>query len=286
MTFDHYLQKSEEIGVVKSTDFPLVYVMGLPGARIDELVVFESGQFGQVTGLDRDYVEILAYSDKNILPEVRVARTFDRLGLEISTNLLGSVIDAFGHSLYHTSPVKNTGDKYTIEKESVGIANRKKITEPFLTGVSIVDLMVPLGKGQRELVIGDRQTGKTSFVLQTILNQVQTGAVCVYACIGKRKNDIKHVENFFKVHDLMRNSVIITSSANDPLGYIYSTPYSAMTIAEYLKDTGRDVLLILDDMTNHARFYREVSLLLKRFPGRDSYPGDIFYTHSRLLVYQ
>ena len=165
----------------------------------------------------------------------------------------------------------------------MGIEHREKITETFETGVSVVDLMVPLGKGQRELVLGDRKVGKTEFLLQTMLTQAKNGAVCIYAAIGKKKLDIKKAEDFVVKNHIQNSTVIMSSSSTDPLGIIYITPYAAMTLAEYFRDNGYNVFLILDDLFTHAKFYREISLVGKRFPGRNSYPGDIFYTHSRLL---
>jgi F-type H+/Na+-transporting ATPase subunit alpha len=197
--------------------------------------------------------------------------------------MLGSVVDSLGHSLHSSRPVASDLESFPVIKRALGLSDRKTIKEPFLTGISVIDLMVPLGRGQRELLLGDRKTGKTTFALQILLSEANKDMICIYACIGKKKADIKRVEDFIVVNKIQDRCIIIASSAGDSLGQIYLTPYSAMTLAEYFRDKGRDVLLVLDDMTTHAKYYREISLVAQRFPGRESYPGDIFYAHSALL---
>lgn len=281
--FDQILHTTSEIGYVQSTSFPLVYVKGLPNVKPGEVVLFESGQFGQVKSLSSELVEVLVYSKKSLTMGLRTVRTGQYLDIPVGSNLLGKSLDALGQPLYQGESLGESAARYSVEKDARGIHERKEIDEPMLSGVSIVDMMVPLGRGQRELLIGDRQTGKTSFALQTLMNQAKQDVKCIYACIGKKKADIEYVENFINLHNLRSNTVVVTSGADDPLGNIFLTPYTAMSIAEYFRDQGQHVLIILDDLTTHAKYYREISLLGGKFPGRESYPGDIFYTHSRLL---
>lgn len=212
-----------------------------------------------------------------------MVRTNEFIKVPVGVELLGKIIDPMGKPI---SPIKlsNPPTSYRwINSPATGILTRKTINRQLATGVPIVDLIMPLGHGQRELVIGDRKTGKTNFLMQTILSQARQKNVCIYAAIGKEMLDIKEIEEFFRRQGIMDHIIIVSSRFQDPIGMTYLVPYSAMTIAEYFRDEGQDVLLVLDDLTTHAKFYRELSLLGKRFPGRNSYPGDIFYTHARLL---
>uniref|UniRef100_A0A7C4TJE1 F0F1 ATP synthase subunit alpha n=1 Tax=candidate division WWE3 bacterium TaxID=2053526 RepID=A0A7C4TJE1_UNCKA len=263
--------------------FPLVYVDGLPSAFPQEVVMFESGEIGQVVSAGLDYVEILTFSSESIKLGTRVTRTGKSLEVPVGPMLLGKVIDPLGRSMYKSEPLGVFETYRPIEVLPPGIDTREKITQPLETGVALVDMMVPLGKGQRQLIIGDRKTGKTKFLLQTILNQAKKGTICIYTAIGKKKADIKHVEAFFEKNDLKDRTLIVAAAPTDSSGIIYITPYAAMTIAEYFRDLGQEVLIVLDDLSTHAKFYREISLLGKNFPGRNSYPGDIFYTHGRLV---
>jgi len=178
--------------------------------------------------------------------------------------------------------IKNT-EEVPLEKESIKILDRKTVDKPLTTGVNLVDLVVPLSRGQRELVIGDRKTGKTEFLRQAILSQASIGAICIYAVIGQKRAETIKLREFLKKNNVTSNTIVVSSSSSDAAGLIYLTPFTAMTIAEHFRDKGMDVLLILDDMTTHARVYREISLLARRFPGRASYPGDIFYLHAKLI---
>jgi len=250
--------------------------------KYGEVVFFESGEMGYVFSMSPDRCEILTFADSPIHSGCQVSRSGELLTIPVGEELLGRHVDVLFRSIDHEY-FKTPVERRPVERLSPGIEKRVKINEPLETGVSVVDMLIPLGKGQRELVIGDRQTGKTEFLLQTMLTQVKKGAVCVYANIGKRKYDIKRVEDFVAHNNILEGVTIISSSSTDPLLAIFVTPYTAMTLAEYYLDRGKDVLLILDDLSTHAKFYREISLIGKRFPGRNSYPGDIFYSHSRLL---
>lgn len=282
-TFEKYLAETGEIGYVEEVAHAIVQASGLPNVLPTELVVFESGERGQVISLGRERVEILVFSKTVPRAGSRLTRTDQFLQVPVGDELLGNIIDPLGYSLDLTKPIKVPKVKRPIDTVPSGIKMRKRIKKPLETGVALVDLVVPLGKGQRELVIGDRKTGKTSFLLQTILHQARSGTLCIYAAIGKKKLDVKKIEEFFRKHKIGAKTIIVASTPHDPPGIVYITPYSAMTIAEHFRDLGREVLLVLDDLTTHAKFYREISLLGKRFPGRNSYPGDIFHTHARLL---
>jgi F-type H+/Na+-transporting ATPase subunit alpha len=280
--FNTLLEETEEIGFVQMVSHPIVYLSGLPTARMNEVILFETGEIGWVLSLSGDMVEVLTLSSKPLRMGVRAVRTFSLLEVPVGEEFIGHAVNSLGRSIYKDAVIK-PAEFRSVENIAPGISEREKVSVPLETGVAIVDRTVPLGKGQRELIIGDRKTGKSEFLLQTMLAQAQKGSVCIYACVGKKRIDIKKVEKFILDNQLSDKCIVMASSSSDSLGMIYLTPYSAMSMAEYFKDQGRDVLLIIDDLTTHAKFYREVSLIGKKFPGRSSYPGDIFYTHSRLV---
>ena len=274
---------------MEQTTNAIIYASGLPDVKPEELVLFENvepgqqAQLGQVLSLGPDIVEILVLSENRAKNGTKVVRTNESLKVPVGSALLGNVIDPLGKPLESPS-LKFTPLEYRlINNAPTGILTRKAINKPFHTGVSLVDLVIPLGQGQRELIIGDRKTGKTDFLLQAVLSQAKNNNICIYGAIGKRKIDIKTLKEFFTKNNIMDRIVIVASGSDYPPGIIYLTPYTAMTLAEYFRDEGNDVLLVLDDMSTHAKFYREISLLGKKFPGRNSYPGDIFYTHAKLL---
>jgi F-type H+-transporting ATPase subunit alpha len=281
--FQELLESTGETGFVEYINPPFLYISGLPYAKPKEVVLLEDGQVGEIVSLTQENAEVLVFSTLPTSVGTRVVRTGKVLEVPTSDDLLGATISPLGTPLYEDVIIKPQQVFRPIEEPSLDISHREKITKTFETGVAVVDLIVPLGKGQRELVIGDRKTGKTEFIQQCLLSQAKRGVICIYACIGKPKIDIKKVEKFIKKNEIADKCIVMASSNSDPLGLIFITPYAAMSLAEYFRDTGRDVLLVLDDLTNHAKYYREISLISKRFPGRSSYPGDIFYTHSRLL---
>lgn len=278
--FQTHLKKHGEIGIVEGVNHPIVTVSGLPNIHPEEIVVFEDGTQGQVFSIYQDTVEILVYSNTPQAVGAKITRTSDVLKIPVGDFLRGRTVSGLGQ----LDGVDTANEELrSIHTVPPGIDARAKITRPFITGVTMVDLLIPLGKGQRELIIGDRKTGKTQFLLQTMLTQAQEGTLCIYTGIGKKKSEIKRIESFLETRGIRDRTIMVTSTSADPIGLIYLTPYTAMTIAEYFKDQGQDVCLILDDLTTHAKFYREISLLAGRFPGRSSYPGDMFYTHARLL---
>ncbi|MHA2426599.1 MAG: F0F1 ATP synthase subunit alpha [Candidatus Hermodarchaeia archaeon] len=280
--FGYYLDKVGEIGFVDRIIHSIVYVSGLPKARPFELVILESGELGQVMSLSEKLAEILLLTHSRVRVGTKVVRTDEMLQVPVGDAVLGRVIDSLVNPIDTLKPIAAT-KLSPVDVSPHGIVGRKQITKPLETGVTLIDLAVPLGKGQRELVIGDRKTGKTEFLLQALLSQAKRGAICIYAIIGQRLIDIRKRAEFLKENNIFESCVIVATSSSDPSGLIFQTPYTAMTIAEFFRDQNRDVLLILDDMTTHARYYREMSLLARRFPGKNSYPGDIFYAQARLV---
>jgi F-type H+-transporting ATPase subunit alpha len=281
--FKSYIDQTGEIGFVERVFQSIVYVKGLPGAKLQETVIFESGEIGHVIALNDEYVEVLVLTGSFIRVGTRVARTGEHFQIRLGEGLLGQSINAIGNSYSGISSSKNLKDKRPVDINPPSILNRKNITHQFFTGITWIDLIIPIGQGQRELIIGDRKIGKTDFLIQVLNAAAKTGTICVYAAVAKRSMDIKDIIDYLKKEGIEKKTVVVASSASDAAGLIFLTPYTAMTIAEYFRDLGHDVLLILDDMTAHAKYYREISLLAKRFPGRSSYPGDIFYVQSRLL---
>ncbi len=280
--FDTYLKDTAEIGYVTKIAKCLLSASGLPGAHVGELVVFENGEMGQVLKIDKDEIEILTLSHTNIAGGAKVARTNEFLNIHCSESILGKNIDPLGQLLDGAESTTG-GEDRLIDSAPPGVLERKMVTEPLETGVPLVDLVVPLAKGQRELVLGDKKTGKTSFLLRAIFTQANQGTICIYAAIAKKEIETAKIEEFLMKSGIRDKVIMVTTHAASPEGLIIITPYTAMTIAEYFKDQGKDVLLILDDMSSHAKFYREVSLLGRRFPGRNSYPGDIFHLHAKIL---
>lgn len=283
MDFEKLLEKIGEVGVITEINHTVVTLVGLPGASLHELVYFEGGAWGEVFVLEADSVLVLLFENAELRVGTRATRSNSFVSVPVGTSLLGHIINPLGYSIEHAPSYKRPTEAHELDVAPPTMSDRVRITQPFLTGTAVVDMMVPLGKGQRELVIGDRKTGKSAFVLSTVKNQVAAGALAVYAAIGKRRADIKEIEAFFKREGILDRVVIVATSSMDAPGFIYLTPYSAMTIAEYFKNQGQNVVVVFDDLSTHARFYREASLLAKRFPGRESYPGDIFAVHARLL---
>lgn len=193
------------------------------------------------------------------------------------------MINPLGEPIEAKNDLSKISERREIESEVLGITARARVKKPFLTGISLIDLVLPIGAGQKELIVGDRKTGKTSLLLTTMKNQSIVGTIIIYCLIGKKTSELKKINEYLSAEKIKDNLIIVAATAADPPGLIYLAPYSAMAIAEYFRDAGRDVLVIYDDLSNHARFYREISLMARRFPGRESYPGDIFYSHARLM---
>lgn len=280
--FETLVEEHKEYGIVTAVKKPIVIVNGLPSVQLSEIVVTEGGAPGQVIALDEEKVELLFFESTNIEVGSKVTRSGTKLTIPVSDRVLGNLITPLGKNLI-THKVPQYKESRIIDIPPLSIKQRAPVQESLFTGVSIVDNTVPLGKGQRELILGDRKTGKTSFLFSTLKTQIQQGSIVIYAMIGKKINEIKRLQNMLEEENLLDQVVIVASRADDSPSLIYITPFSAMTIAEYFRDSGKNCLVILDDLSTHAKFYREISLVAGRFPGRDSYPGDIFYTHARLL---
>ena len=281
--YNYYLKKNGEYAEVTEIKYPIVTAVGLPGAKIKEIVMFETGEIGQIHDLNSDSVRIILFAPVAVRVGSKVSRTDNQLKIPVSDAFFGQVLNPF---CTPNVSILNNEDSTSlpVDISPLSINERLKITKPLITGTAIVDIVLPLGKGQRELILGDRKTGKSTFVLSTIKNQIENGAVAIYAAIGNNNSDIKALEEFMNAGELVKkNMIVIATSAFDSPGLIYLTPFTAMTLAEYFRDQGRDVLVIMDDLLTHAKFYREFSLLAEAFPGRDSYPGDIFHIHARLL---
>jgi len=282
-TFQDYLNETGEFGYVQAIVNPLFYVSGLPTVRPLEVVVTENGSRGIVQVLLPDLVEVLMLDAQNISHSERVARINEKASIEISEGVLGRVVNALCQPLDSLGPILGNKVKVPIDKAPPGILSRSRVVDPVETGVMIVDLMIQIGKGQKELVLGDQKTGKTAFLLQTMITQAKKGSVCIYVCIGKKKSDLKNVEGTLRRHGAMDQAIVVGATSSDPVAHVYLAPFTGFTIAEYFRDLGREVYIILDDMTNHAKFYREIALVSKKTPGRGSYPGDIFHHQARLL---
>jgi F-type H+/Na+-transporting ATPase subunit alpha len=283
-TFNEYLNETNEIGYIVAINNTVVSASGLPHARPWEVVVLETGELGFILGLHKEYCDILLFSRKTIKNGTRITRTNQILSIFAGKHFLGKTIDPFGNAFDSSIDINPENVvELPIDIPPGGISTRKRINKTFETGVALVDLVLPLGKGQRELVIGDRKTGKTNFLLQTILAQATLNTICIYVAIGKKQLSFKRIEEYLKAHQIMEQCIIVASTAQDPPGTIFLSPYTGMTLAEYFRDLGKDVLIIFDDLTTHAKYYRQINLLMKRFPGRNSYPADIFYVHARLL---
>jgi F-type H+/Na+-transporting ATPase subunit alpha len=281
--FNQYLQQTNEYGVVIQVSHPIVFIEGLPSVKTHEIILFETGQKAEVFAINRGKIEARVFSHDPIKVGTKVTRSNQLLSLPVGRELMGHVINPLGEPLDPTVTFTKPKEIRDLEAKPIGISGRQKIATPLATGISLIDLMVPLGRGQRELIIGDRKTGKTSILLTAIKKQVEEGVIAIYVAIAKKKSDIKKIQEFFEQEKIMDKIIIVATSSYDSPSLIYQTPYAGMSIAEYFRDQGVHSLLILDDLSTHAKFYRELSLLARRFPGRDSYPGDIFYAHSRLL---
>lgn len=272
-----------EIGKVKTVGQGVARVWGLPNVKSEELVRFENGVLGLAFNLDPDEVGIIILDDDTgIRSNSTVRRTGRVFDVPVGEALLGRVIDAAGRPLDEGGRIR-TDQRLPIERDAPPIMDRAPVTQPMQTGIKVIDALLPIGRGQRELIVGDRQTGKTAIALDAIINQQGADVVCVYCSIGQRNSAVARNIDKLREHDALDYCVVVVAAGEDAPGLQWAAPYAATTIGEYFMHQGRDVLIIYDDLTRHARAYRELSLLLRRPPGREAYPGDIFYIHSRML---
>jgi F-type H+-transporting ATPase subunit alpha len=274
----------QEVGVVTSVSTGIAKVSGLPSVGSHELLKFPGDVYGIAFNLDEEDISVVLLNEYSQLQAGdEVKRTHRVMDVAVGDFLLGSVINPLGATLGETKLLATAQERLPIERAATPIMDRAPVTVPLQTGLKVIDALIPIGRGQRELILGDRQTGKTTIAVDTILNQKDKNVICVYCAIGQRASAVAKVIATLRKKGAMEYTVVIVAEGSDSPGLIYIAPYAAMSIAEHFMTSGRDVLVVYDDLTQHARAYRELSLLLRRPPGREAFPGDIFYIHSRLL---
>ena len=275
--------KQEEIGYVISVGDGISKVHGLEKCKANELLEFSNGSFGMALNLEESCVSaVLLGSDVGITEGSLVKRTGRVVSVPVGDKMIGRVVDALGQPRDGKGPI-DSDEFRPIEKKAAGIIERKSVSVPLQTGIKAIDAMIPIGRGQRELIIGDRQTGKTTIATDTIINQRGKDVICVYVAIGQKQSTVTEVVDTLYKNGAMDYTVIVAATASESAPLQYIAPYAGCTIGEYFMDQGKDVLIVYDDLSKHAVAYRALSLLIRRPPGREAYPGDVFYLHSRLL---
>ena len=273
----------KENGTVITVGDGIATVYGLRSCMANELLRFEDGSFGVAQNLEEETVSVAILSDKDSIQEgSTVFRTGEALSVPVGENLLGRVVNALGEPIDGKGPVEAAGTR-PVEAIAQGIIQRKSVSVPLQTGIKAIDSMIPIGRGQRELIIGDRQTGKTTIAVDTIINQKDTDVLCIYVAIGQKRTSVVQIAQELEKAGAMPYTIIVSASAAESAPLQYIAPYSGCAMAEYFREQGKDVLIIYDDLSKHAVAYRALSLLIRRPPGREAYPGDVFYLHSRLL---
>jgi len=272
-----------EIGTITRVSTGIAMVSGLPGVGYEELIAFPGGVFGIAFNVDEHEIGVVLLGKHwHLRAGDEVQRTGRVMDVGVGQSALGRVMDPLGRPLDGKGPIANTA-RLPVERPAAAIMERAPVTVPLQTGLKVIDALIPIGRGQRELILGDRQTGKTTIAIDTILNQQGQNVLCVYCAIGQRAAAVAKTVAILQEKGAMEYTVVVVTEGNDPPGLAYIAPYAATSMAEYFMEAGRDVLIVYDDLTHHARAYRELSLLLRRPPGREAFPGDIFYIHSRLL---
>ena len=272
-----------EVGSIISIGDGIARVHGVENAMAGEMLEFPHGVFGIALNLEEESVgAVLLGEFKEIKEGDPVKRTGRIISVPVGDELLGRVVNALGQPIDGKGPIV-TKQTSPIERLAPGVVDRQSVKEPIQTGLKAIDAMVPIGRGQRELIIGDRQTGKTAVAIDAIINQKETGVICIYNAIGQKQSTVAQVVRTLEEADAMRYTIVVAATASDPAPLLYIAPYSACTFGEFFRDSGRHALVVYDDLSKHAQSYREISLLLRRPPGREAYPGDVFYLHSRLL---
>ena len=275
--------EAQNEGTVVSVTDGIIRIHGLADVMYGEMIEFEGGVYGMALNLERDSVGAVILGDYQGVAEGQTCKCTGRiLEVPVGTELLGRVVDALGNPIDGKGPI-GTSQTDALEKIAPGVIDRQSVDQPVQLGLKTVDAMVPVGRGQRELIIGDRQTGKTAIAVDAIINQKGTGVKCVYVAVGQKASSIASVVRKLEEHGAMDHTIIVAASASDPASMQYLAPFGGCTMGEYFRDRGEDALIIYDDLTKQAWAYRQISLLLKRPPGREAYPGDVFYLHSRLL---
>src|SRR5271155_5647533 len=272
-----------EVGTVTSVATAIATVSGLPGVGFDELVTFPGDMLGVAFNVDEHEIGVVLLGESwRLHTGDEVRRPGRVMDVAVGDGLLGRVIDPLGRPLDGNGPV-DASERLPIERPAAPIMDRAPVTVPLQTGLKVIDALIPVGRGQRELILGDRQTGKTAIAVDAILNQRDQNVLCVYCAIGQRASAVAKTIASLREKGAMDYTVVVVAEGNDAPGLLYITPYAATSIAEYFMEKGRDVLIVYDNLTQHAEAYRELSLLLRRPPGREAFPGDIFYIHSRML---
>ena len=275
--------QDQEVGTVIWVGDGIATVYGIEHAMYGEIVIFENGVKGMVQDIKRDQVGCIIFGkDTEIKEGTKVTRTKKKAGIPVGDAFLGRIVNALGAPIDGKGEIK-ADDYRAIEQEAPGIVDRQSVNQPMETGILAIDSMLPIGRGQRELIIGDRQTGKTSIAIDTILNQKGKDVICIYVAIGQKASTVAKLVNTLKKHGAMDYSIVLSSTASESASLQYIAPYAGTALAEYFMYKGKDVLIVYDDLSKHAVAYRALSLLLERSPGREAYPGDVFYLHSRLL---
>lgn len=275
--------ETTNVGTVIKVYDGIALVHGLDDAMAGELLEFPNEVYGMALNLEKDYVGVILFDSSSKIKEGDVVKTTHRiLQVPVGEALIGRVVNALGQPLDNQGEIK-TDHFRPVEKKASGVMDRQSVKQPLKTGIKIIDALVPIGRGQRELIIGDRQTGKTAIAIDTILNQKNENVICIYVAIGQKESTVANVIETLKANDAMKYSIVVSASASFPAPLLYLAPYTGVTMAEEFMYNGKDVLIIYDDLSKHAVAYRELSLLLKRPPGREAFPGDVFYLHSRLL---
>ena len=270
-------------GTIVSVSDGIVRIYGLAEVMYGEMIEFDGGTYGMALNLERDSVGAVVLGDYQKLAEGQTARCTGRiLEVPVGNSLLGRVVDALGNPIDGKGDI-DSDETDAIEKVAPGVIARQSVDQPVQTGLKAIDSMVPIGRGQRELIIGDRQTGKTAVAIDAIINQKGTGVKCIYVAIGQKQSSIASVVRKLEEHGAMEHTIIVAAGAADPASMQFLAPFSGCTMGEYFRDRGEDALIVYDDLSKQAVAYRQISLLLRRPPGREAYPGDVFYLHSRLL---
>jgi F-type H+-transporting ATPase subunit alpha len=272
-----------EVGTVVSIGDGMARLHGVERCMAGEMIEFPGGAYGIALNLEEDSVGSVLLGDAHGVKEGDIVKRTGRIiSVPVGDELLGRVVNALGQPVDGKGRIPTT-QFLPIERIAPGVVDRQSVREPLQTGLKAIDAMIPVGRGQRELIIGDRQTGKTAVAIDAILNQKDTGVICIYCAIGQKQSTIAQIVRTLEENDAMRYSIVVAAAASDPAPMLYVAPYAACAIGEYFRDSGRHALVIYDDLSKHAQAYREISLLLRRPPGREAYPGDVFYLHSRLL---
>ncbi len=276
-------ENSRDTGSVIYVGDGIATIYGIDHAMYGEIVVFENGVKGMVQDIRKNEIGCILFGRDNEIKEgTKVCRTNKKAGIPVGEQFVGRIVNALGEPIDGKGEIKADGYR-PIEEDAPGIVDRKSVNTPMETGILAIDSMFPIGRGQRELIIGDRQTGKTSIATDTIINQKGKDVVCVYVAVGQKASNVAKIVSLLEKHDAMEYTIIVASTASDPASLQYISPYAGTALAEYFMHQGKDVLIVYDDLSKHAVAYRAISLLLERPPGREAYPGDVFYLHSRLL---